>query len=60
MGETAALRNDQLETGAFASLAFGVVGDAMGTPTEELEPEQIERSSAGSRPSRATAPTIRS
>ena len=36
------LKNDQLETGAFASLAFGIVGDAMGTPTENLEPEQIQ------------------
>jgi ADP-ribosylglycohydrolase len=36
------LKTDQLELGAFASLAFGVVGDAMGTPTENLEPAQIE------------------
>jgi ADP-ribosylglycohydrolase len=41
MGEIALLRNDQLEIGAFASLAFGIVGDAMGTPTENLEPEAI-------------------
>ena len=37
MGEIAPLRTDRLELGAFASLAFGVVGDAMGTPTENLE-----------------------
>ena len=36
------LKTDQLELGAYASLAFGVVGDAMGTPTENLEPEQID------------------
>ena len=36
------LKSEQLELGAFASLAFGVVGDAMGTPTENLEPEQIQ------------------
>ena len=42
MGGTTTLETDQLELGAFASLAFGVVGDAMGTPTENLEPEQIE------------------
>lgn len=32
-----------LEQHAFASLAFGVIGDAMGSPTEMLEPEEIER-----------------
>ncbi len=35
-------KTDQLELGAFASLAFGVVGDAMGTPTENLEPAEID------------------
>ena len=39
MGEVATLKTDQLELGAFASLAFGIVGDAMGTPIRELEPE---------------------
>ena len=33
---------DRLETHAFACLAYGVIGDAMGTPTENLEPAQIE------------------
>ncbi len=42
MDGTTTLKTDQLELGAFASLAFGVVGDAMGTPTENLEPAQIE------------------
>src|SRR5216683_5928447 len=42
MDGTTTLKTDQLELGAFASLAFGVVGDAMGTPTENLEPDQIE------------------
>jgi ADP-ribosylglycohydrolase len=42
MDGATALRTDRLELGAFASLAFGVVGDAMGTPTENLEPDQIE------------------
>ena len=32
----------QLESHAFACLAYGVIGDAMGTPTENLEPAQIE------------------
>ncbi len=32
----------KLESHAFACLAFGVIGDAMGTPTENLEPAQIE------------------
>ena len=32
----------KLESRAFACLAFGVIGDAMGTPTENLEPAQIE------------------
>jgi ADP-ribosylglycohydrolase len=32
----------RLESHAFACLAFGVIGDAMGTPTENLEPGQIE------------------
>jgi len=31
-----------LESHAFACLSFGVIGDAMGTPTENLEPAQIE------------------
>src|SRR5260370_1556073 len=42
LGGATMLKTDQLELGAFASLAFGVVGDAMGTPTENLEPAQIE------------------
>src|SRR5260370_3764206 len=33
---------DRLESHAFASLAYGVIGDAMGTPTENLEPAEIE------------------
>jgi ADP-ribosylglycohydrolase len=33
----------KLERHALASLAFGVIGDAMGTPTELLEPDEIER-----------------
>lgn len=33
----------RLERHALACLAFGVIGDAMGTPTELLEPEEIER-----------------
>lgn len=33
---------DRLESHAFACLAYGVIGDAMGTPTENLEPAQIE------------------
>lgn len=32
-----------LENHALACLAFGVIGDAMGSPTELLEPEEIER-----------------
>lgn len=32
-----------LEGHAFACLAFGVIGDAMGSPTELLEPDEIER-----------------
>ncbi len=32
-----------LERHALACLAFGVIGDAMGSPTELLEPEEIER-----------------
>src|ERR1700739_1889680 len=32
----------RLESHAFACLAYGVIGDAMGTPTENLEPAQIE------------------
>lgn len=32
----------KLESHTFACLAFGVIGDAMGTPTENLEPAQIE------------------
>jgi ADP-ribosylglycohydrolase len=32
----------RLESRAFACLSFGVIGDAMGTPTENLEPAQIE------------------
>src|SRR5258707_10618886 len=33
---------NRLESHAFACLAYGVIGDAMGTPTENLEPAQIE------------------
>lgn len=33
----------RFETHILACLAFGVIGDAMGTPTENLEPEEIER-----------------
>ena len=32
-----------LDRHALACLAFGVIGDAMGTPTELLEPDEIER-----------------
>ena len=32
-----------LESHALSCLAFGVIGDAMGTPTELLEPAEIER-----------------
>ncbi len=32
-----------LERHALACLAFGAIGDAMGTPTELLEPDEIER-----------------
>jgi ADP-ribosylglycohydrolase len=32
-----------LERHALACLGFGVIGDAMGTPTELLEPDEIER-----------------
>ena len=32
----------RLEQHAFSCLSFGVIGDAMGSPTELLEPEQIE------------------
>src|SRR3981081_2886157 len=34
--------SNRLESHAFASLAYGVIGDAMGTPTENREPAQIE------------------
>src|SRR3984957_7409476 len=34
--------SSRFETHALACLAFGVIGDAMGTPTENLEPAQIE------------------
>lgn len=33
---------DRLQGRAYGCLVFGVIGDAMGTPTENLEPEQIE------------------
>jgi len=33
----------KLERHALACLAFGAIGDAMGTPTELLEPDEIER-----------------
>src|SRR3984893_12211805 len=32
----------RLKSHAFACLAYGIIGDAMGTPTENLEPAQIE------------------
>src|SRR5260370_18814869 len=32
---------DRLESHAFASLAYGVIGDAMGTPTENIEPAEL-------------------
>src|SRR3981081_3946299 len=35
--------SNRLESHAFACLAFGVIGDAMGTPTENLEPAEIEQ-----------------
>jgi len=34
--------SSRFETHVLACLAFGVIGDAMGTPTENLEPAQIE------------------
>ena len=34
---------DELQGRAYACLLAGLVGDAMGTPTENLEPEEIER-----------------
>src|SRR3984885_9223893 len=34
--------SSRFERHAFACLSFGVIGDAMGTPTENLEPAQIE------------------
>jgi ADP-ribosylglycohydrolase len=33
----------RFETRALACLVFGVIGDAMGTPTENLEPADIEQ-----------------
>jgi ADP-ribosylglycohydrolase len=33
----------RFEQHVFACLAFGVIGDAMGSPTELLEPEELER-----------------
>ena len=33
----------RFETHALACLTFGVIGDAMGTPTENLEPAEIEQ-----------------
>lgn len=36
------MTTDELRGRAYASLVCGLVGDAMGTPTENLEPEQIE------------------
>ena len=33
----------RFETRALACLVFGVIGDAMGTPTENLEPAEIEQ-----------------
>lgn len=34
---------NRFETHVLACLAFGVIGDAMGTPTENLEPAEIEQ-----------------
>src|SRR5947207_12532224 len=34
---------DELEGRAYACLLAGLVGDVMGTPTENLEPDEIER-----------------
>jgi ADP-ribosylglycohydrolase len=45
-GENSLALVDDLSTfeqHAFATLAFGVIGDAIGSPTELLEPEEIER-----------------
>src|ERR1700758_1634001 len=38
-----AIPSSRFETHALACLVFGVIGDAMGTPTENLEPAEIER-----------------
>lgn len=35
--------SSRFETHVLACLVFGVIGDAMGTPTENLEPAEIER-----------------
>ena len=35
--------SSRFERHALACLAFGVIGDAMGTPTENLEPAEIEQ-----------------
>jgi ADP-ribosylglycohydrolase len=35
--------SSRFERHALACLAFGVIGDAMGTPTENLEPAEIEK-----------------
>ncbi|HEY0802322.1 MAG TPA: ADP-ribosylglycohydrolase family protein [Steroidobacteraceae bacterium] len=35
--------SSRFETHVLACLTFGVIGDAMGTPTENLEPAEIER-----------------
>jgi ADP-ribosylglycohydrolase len=35
--------SSRFETHALACLVFGVIGDAMGTPTENLEPAEIEQ-----------------
>jgi ADP-ribosylglycohydrolase len=38
-----AIPSSRFETHTLACLVFGVIGDAMGTPTENLEPAEIER-----------------
>ena len=34
---------DELVGRAYACLLAGLIGDAMGTPTENLEPDEVER-----------------
>lgn len=38
-----AIPSNRFESHALACLMFGVIGDAMGTPTENLEPAEIEQ-----------------